>query len=86
MALSNPKSFLFFSALLPQFIDPAAPQAAQCAALGLVFVLLDGAVTMGYALLGARGVGRLGSSGASRVNGVCGTVLLALAGALAMAR
>ena len=41
---------------------------------------------MGYALFGARGVGRLGSSGASRVNGVCGTVLLALAGALAMAR
>jgi threonine/homoserine/homoserine lactone efflux protein len=86
VALTNPKGLLFFSALLPQFIDPAAPQTAQYAMLGLVFVLADGAVMLGYALVGARWLSRLGSRGGVHANRACGAVLVALAGLMAMAR
>jgi threonine/homoserine/homoserine lactone efflux protein len=86
VALTNPKGLLFFSALLPQFIDPTAPQAGQYAMLGLVFVLADGAVMLGYALVGARWVSRLGSRGGVYANRGCGAVLVVLAGWMAMAR
>lgn len=86
VALGNPKGLLFFCALLPQFIDPAAPQAAQYVALGQVFVLIDGAVMLGYALVGARCLSRLGARGITRVNRACGAMLLARAGMLAFAR
>lgn len=36
VAVTNPKGYLFFSAFLPQFIDPAAPQIQQYAVLALV--------------------------------------------------
>lgn len=83
VALGNPKGLLFFSALLPQFIDAAAPQAAQYATLGLAFVLIDGAAMLAYALVGARCVSRLGARGVTAVNRGCGAVLIALAGLLA---
>ncbi len=37
VALTNPKAWLFISALFPQFIDAAAPAAAQFAGLALIF-------------------------------------------------
>jgi threonine/homoserine/homoserine lactone efflux protein len=40
VALLNPKTALFFAALLPQFIDPQASVLGQSIALGVVFVLL----------------------------------------------
>jgi threonine/homoserine/homoserine lactone efflux protein len=40
VALLNPKTALFFAALLPQFIHPSAPALAQTLLLGLVFVLI----------------------------------------------
>lgn len=66
--MTNPKGYLFFSAFLPQFLDPSAPLAPQYVALAVTFALLDGVVMFGYALLGARAVrllkraGRCGSS------------------------
>ncbi|MBL8326326.1 MAG: hypothetical protein JNJ89_15350 [Rubrivivax sp.] len=74
-----------FSALLPQFIEPAAPQAAQYATLGLIFVLIDGAAMAAYAMLGVRWVSSLGSRGATFVNRSCGAALTALAAMLAVA-
>jgi threonine/homoserine/homoserine lactone efflux protein len=85
VALSNPKGLLFFSALLPQFIEPAAPQAAQYATLGLIFVLIDGAALVAYAMLGVRWVSGVGSRGATIVNRSCGAALMALAAMLAVA-
>ena len=38
MALLNPKTALFFAALLPQFIDPGASPLWQSLALSCVFV------------------------------------------------
>lgn len=85
VALGNPKGLLFFSALLPQFVDPMAPQAAQYLMLGGVFVLIDAAVMVGYALLGACWVGRLGAGVVAMVNRGCGAALLGLAAMLAAA-
>ncbi|MCQ4438515.1 hypothetical protein NO135_26260, partial [Clostridioides difficile] len=41
---TNPKGYLFFSAFLPQFLDPSAPLAPQYVALAVTFALLDGVV------------------------------------------
>lgn len=49
--LTNPKSMVFFGALLPQFIDPAAPQLLQFAILAVTIVLIDGLVMGAYGFL-----------------------------------
>ncbi|AOI94468.1 MULTISPECIES: LysE family translocator [unclassified Burkholderia] len=85
-AVTNPKGYLFFSAFLPQFLDPSAPLAPQYVALAVTFALLDGAVMFGYALLGARAVRLLKRSGALWLERTCGAMLLALAGSLALYR
>ncbi|RQR36909.1 MULTISPECIES: LysE family translocator [unclassified Burkholderia] len=85
-AVTNPKGYLFFSAFLPQFLDPAAPLAPQYVALAVTFALLDGAVMFGYALLGARAMRLLKRSGALWLERTCGAMLLALAGSLALYR
>lgn len=38
IALLNPKTALFFSAFLPQFVNPALPMSMQCMVLGAIFV------------------------------------------------
>ncbi|WP_423762198.1 LysE family translocator [Burkholderia sp. NLJ2] len=85
-AVTNPKGYLFFSAFLPQFLDPSAPLAPQYVALAVTFALLDGVVMFGYALLGARAVRLLKRSGALWLERTCGAMLLALAGSLALYR
>lgn len=40
VGLTNPKTAVFFAAVLPQFIDPARPAVPQLLALGAIFVLL----------------------------------------------
>lgn len=86
VAVTNPKGYLFFSAFLPQFIDPAMPQAPQYAVLALVFASIDFLVMFGYALLGSQAVRILKRSGAIWLDRVCGGALLALAGSLAFYR
>ena len=41
LEISNPKALLYFSALLPQFIDLSRPIAPQIAILGLITFVLD---------------------------------------------
>ncbi|WP_105401200.1 LysE family translocator [Neorhizobium sp. T7_12] len=86
VAVTNPKGYLFFSAFLPQFIVPDAPQFQQYAILALVFALIDMAVMFGYALLGSRAVHLLKKKGALWLDRLCGGALLALAGSLAFYR
>ena len=50
VALLNPKTTLFFAALLPPFLDPALPAAPQSLALGALFVAIAAATDCGYAL------------------------------------
>jgi threonine/homoserine/homoserine lactone efflux protein len=86
VAVTNPKGYLFCSALLPQFIDPAAAQLPQYLANGAVFCALDFAVMFGYALAGARAARWLQARAAKWLDRVCGGALLALAGSLAVYR
>jgi threonine/homoserine/homoserine lactone efflux protein len=56
VALLNPKTALFFTAFLPQFIDPAGSALGQSAMLGLLFVAIAAGTDAAYAL-GASAVG-----------------------------
>jgi threonine/homoserine/homoserine lactone efflux protein len=86
VAVTNPKGYLFTSALLPQFIAPSQPQIPQYCILALVFALIDFSVMFSYALLGSRAVRVLKRSGALWLDRICGATLLALAGSLALYR
>lgn len=86
VAVTNPKGYLFFSAFLPQFIDPALPQAPQYAMLAIVFASIDFMVMFGYALLGSQAIRFMRRSGAIWLDRICGGALLALAGSLALYR
>ena len=50
--LSNPKAMLYFTAILPQFVQPGADVLAQFAVLALAKALIDLVVYAGYAGLG----------------------------------
>jgi len=86
VAVTNPKGYLFVSALMPQFIDPAQPQAMQYLVIGTVFCLLDFAVMLAYAAAGARAIRALRENGRLWLDRICGGTLLALAGSLALYR
>lgn len=86
VAVTNPKGYLFFTAFLPQFVDPVLPQAPQYAVLALVFGTLDFLIMGGYALLGAQAARVLVGSAARWLDRICGGALLALAGSLAFYR
>lgn len=86
VAVTNPKGYLFCSALLPQFIDASAPQWPQYAAIGVVFAGLDFAVMLGYACMGAHAVRLLRRRAVQWMDRCCGAALLALAGSLAVYR
>ncbi|KQV31627.1 amino acid transporter [Rhizobium sp. Root1203] len=86
VAVTNPKGYLFFSAFLPQFIDPIMPQATQYALLALTFASLDFLIMLGYAIFGSQAVRLLKTAGAVWIERACGGALLALAGSLALYR
>jgi threonine/homoserine/homoserine lactone efflux protein len=56
VAITNPKSIAFFTAFLPQFIDPALPLTRQLAVMCTVSVLLGLLLDSGWAA--AAGLGR----------------------------
>jgi homoserine/homoserine lactone efflux protein len=57
VALSNPKTIAFFTAFLPQFVDPSLPAAPQLALMCVVSVLLGLLSDCGWAIL--AGLGRV---------------------------
>lgn len=59
--VTNPKAIVFFVALFPAFISPDHNIILQSAVYGLVFVVLDAASIIGYALLAMHAVKRTAS-------------------------
>ena len=86
VAVTNPKGYLFCSALLPQFIDASAPQWPQYATIAGAFAGLDFGVMLAYAVTGARAVKLLRRRAVLWLDRCCGGALLALAGSLAFYR
>jgi homoserine/homoserine lactone efflux protein len=77
VALSNPKTTVFFTAFLPQFIDPRLPAGPQLAAMCVASVLIAGASDCAWAV--AAGMGRAWFMKPSRVKmlgRLSGTVLI----------
>jgi homoserine/homoserine lactone efflux protein len=56
VAITNPKTIAFFTAFLPQFLDPALPVARQLWVICAVTVVLAGLLDAGWAV--AAGLGR----------------------------
>lgn len=86
VAVTNPKGYLFFSAFLPQFIDPSVAQAPQYLTLALVAGIVDTAVMLAYAGFGSQAVRLLKQRGALWLDRISGGALLTLAGSLALYR
>lgn len=55
LQLANPKAILFFTALLPQFVDAKQPIAAQIAVLAITSIASELVVLAFYGWLAARG-------------------------------
>jgi threonine/homoserine/homoserine lactone efflux protein len=51
---SNPKALIFFAALFPQFVNPAAQQVPQFLILGATFICFELFWLMFYAIFAAR--------------------------------
>jgi threonine/homoserine/homoserine lactone efflux protein len=80
----NPKSIVFFIALLPQFISAAHPAAAQLWILGVTFVVLATIGATSYALFAASIRRFLASPGAQKAYSYIGGGLLCGAGVWAL--
>ena len=80
----NPKSIVFFIALLPQFISPAHPVTPQLWLLGITFVVLATIGAASYALFATSVRRFLASPRAQRGYGLIGGGLLCAAGIWAL--
>jgi threonine/homoserine/homoserine lactone efflux protein len=78
VALSNPKTIAFFSAFLPQFLDPALPAGRQLAVMCTVTVLLAAVSDSCWAV--AAGLGRTWLMRPQRARLLARTSALALIG------
>ena len=59
LQLANPKTLIFFGALLPQFVDPTRPVAAQFALLGATSIALEFLVLAFYGYAAGAAADRL---------------------------
>ncbi len=55
VAITNPKTIAFFTAFLPQFIDPALPLTRQLVVMCVVSVVLAGFIDAGWASVASLG-------------------------------
>jgi threonine/homoserine/homoserine lactone efflux protein len=62
VSMSNPKAFIFFTALFPQFMDARLPQGPQLAVLAATFYVIEASWQFAYASGGARLAGWLNSA------------------------
>lgn len=84
--IANPKAVLFFTAVLPPFLDPARPIAAQLALFALATIGLDVLAMSAYGLGGAALAARMTEPRFRRGFGLFTGALLLLAAALILLR
>lgn len=84
--LSNPKAIIFFTAVLPPFVDPARPALPQLALLGATMILMDTIAMSGYGLAGGALANALREAHARRAFSAIVGLLLLLAAAMILLR
>jgi len=80
--IANPKAILFFTAVLPPFLDPSRPLPAQLAAFACATLTLDIAAMSAYSLGGAAIASRMTEPRFRRGFSICVGILLLSAATL----
>jgi threonine/homoserine/homoserine lactone efflux protein len=76
VALSNPKTLVFFGAFFPQFIDPRGDYALQIALMGLTALAFAAVSDSAYALLSGRAGSLLARHRVRLISRLSGTFLI----------
>lgn len=77
VAATNPKTWLFYAAFFPQFVDPARPLGTQLLILSATYLVIATALDSGYALIAGGMGGWLRRTARERLLGrVTGTLLV----------
>ncbi len=83
---ANPKALIFFTALLPQFLDPVAPLAWQVGILGVTSIAIELVVLTLYAAAAVQARRWAGPRFAGAIERVGGAFLVAVGARLAIVR
>jgi homoserine/homoserine lactone efflux protein len=85
--ISNPKAIVYFSALLPQFLNPLLPIAPQVAILAATSAVIEFSVLLGYALAAGQASALAREPRyANWTNRLAGTILIGAGAGLAALR
>jgi homoserine/homoserine lactone efflux protein len=74
---ANPFAVVFFVALFPQFIDPAAPVLPRLLLLGITYIVVDRVILLIWGWLGVRAAGALKRFSFGLANKICGGLMIA---------
>lgn len=87
IAITNPKTIVFYIAFFPQFIDPALPATPQLAAMSVAMIVIATVFDSLYAVLAGRLRGWFTDAGRKRLQArITGSLLIATGCALALTR
>jgi threonine/homoserine/homoserine lactone efflux protein len=87
VAITNPKTIIFYAAFFPQFIDPTLPTGEQLLVLSITFLIIATVLDSGYAILAGKLRPFLIGEQRGRIrNRITGTLLILTGMALALTR
>jgi homoserine/homoserine lactone efflux protein len=76
VALSNPKTLLFFGAFFPQFIDPAGHHGLQILVMGITAMVVAAGSDSAYAVVAGRAANALSAGRLRLMSRIGGSVLI----------